>query len=235
MKKLALLACSLFAIASVAQAKEIIAQPVTTSSKEVVAEPTPVVEEVVAVVTPVVAPVVAERTPGYINVRVGGDVWSKYSNSTELNKDTKDLGYQFAIEGYKTYNNIDLGLGLAYQDHAKRKGEGVTNTQGAEYKSMPLYLTAKYNVTNFDLPFTPYVKANAGYSFNFDAKDISNPKVNTTIDDGAYWAAGAGMQYNNVNVDLMYGTTYAKVKYDNQKHNNNYDAVTLSVGYNFDM
>lgn len=242
MKKLALLACSLFAVASIAQAKEIVAQPVITSSKEVVAEPTPVVEEVVAVVTPVAAPVVAERAPGYINLRVGGDVWSQYSSVTagtqSLDRNTKDLGYQIAIEGYKTYDNIDLGLGLAYQDHAKRKG-GDGDIKGAEYKSMPLYLTARHNMTYLDLPFTPYVKANAGYSFNFDSKDITSNvsgRTHTTIDDGAYWAAGAGIQYNdNLNVDIMYGTNYAKVKYDNQKHNNNYDAVTLSVGYNFNM
>lgn len=240
MKKLALVACSLFALASVAQAKEVVSQPVITSSKEVVAEPAPIVEEVVTV-APIVAPV-AEQAPDYINLRVGGDVWSKYSRlnngSQSLSRDTKDLGYQIAIEGYKTYDNIDLGLGMAYQDHAKRKGGDSFDNKGAEYKSMPIYLTARHNMTYLNLPFTPYVKANAGYSFNFDSKDITNDqgqRVHTSVDNGAYWAAGAGVQYNNVNVDLMYGTNYAKVKYDNQKHNNNYDAVTLSVGYKFDM
>ncbi|MGL5376726.1 MAG: hypothetical protein ACRDAT_00270, partial [Cetobacterium sp.] len=66
MKKLALLACSLFAFAAVAQAKEVVA-PVT-SSKEVVNEPV-IMEEIV--------PVVANPW-GYINIRGGWDFWSEY-------------------------------------------------------------------------------------------------------------------------------------------------------------
>ncbi|MGL5001015.1 MAG: hypothetical protein ACRC6J_04760, partial [Cetobacterium sp.] len=65
MKKLALLACSLFAFAAVAQAKEVVA-PVT-SSKEVVNEPV-IMEEVVVVP-------VASNPWGYVNLRGGWDFW----------------------------------------------------------------------------------------------------------------------------------------------------------------
>ncbi|WP_297598310.1 outer membrane beta-barrel protein [uncultured Cetobacterium sp.] len=232
MKKLALLTCALLSIGSIAQAKEIVQQPVITSSKEVISEPVEVIEEV-TLVTEAPAPVIAEQLPSYINLRVGGDVWSRYSKHEFLNKNTKDLGYEIAAEAYKPYQYVDLGLGVAYQSHAKRDG----SADGGEYKSIPVYLTARHNMDYFNLPFTPYLKANAGYSFNFDQKDINSGihKGSASIDDGAYWAAGLGAEYQNVNVDVLYGVNYAKLKTNNEKIDNNYQRVTLSVGYKFDI
>lgn len=244
MKKLTLLACSLFAFAAVAQAKEV-AAPVT-SSKEVVAEPV-IIEEVV------VAPVV-ENPWGFINLRAGWDFWSEYDDykgdyDTLLSKKTKDFGGELAIEAYKSWDHFDLGLGVAYQHHMKRK----TNTDsfgdsysGAEYKSVPLYVTGRYDINYWNWAATPYIKANLGYSFNFDSKSVKETlstgetySYGTKVDDGLYWAAGVGVQYEDFNVDILYGANYAKTKVsdgpDSMKFDNDYERVTLSVGYRFNI
>ncbi|MGL5983466.1 MAG: hypothetical protein ACRCZR_09065 [Cetobacterium sp.] len=239
MKKLALLACSLFAFAAVAQAKEVVA-PVT-SSKEVVNEPV-IMEEIV--------PVVANPW-GYINIRGGWDFWSEYGDFSNndfegdlfnLSNKTKDFGGEVALEAYKKFDKFDLGLGVAYQDHMGREAttdNDLITYEGVEYKSVPVYLTGRYNVNYWDWAVTPYVKANIGYSFNFDSKDykIDNESFSTSVDDGLYWAAGLGMEYQSFNMDILYGSNQAKSKIGNfdEKFNNDYDRVTLSVGYSFNI
>ncbi|MGL4946671.1 MAG: hypothetical protein ACRC4X_03255 [Cetobacterium sp.] len=242
MKKLALLACSLFAFAAVAQAKEVVT-PVT-SSKEVVNEPV-IMEEVV--VMPVTNPW------GYVNLRGGWDFWSEYgdlSNNNEgdlfnLSNKTKDFGGEVALEVYKHWNKFDLGLGVAYQDHMGRETSlnSINNSsEGVEYKSVPVYLTGRYNVNYWDWAVTPYLKANIGYSFNFDSEDYkeNDTSYSTSVDDGLYWAAGIGMEYAAFNVDVLYGANHAKSKISNPngndvKFDNDYERVTLSVGYKFDI
>ncbi|MEG1978089.1 MAG: hypothetical protein RRZ91_04525 [Cetobacterium sp.] len=266
MKKLTLLACSLFAFAAVAQAKEMVA-PVT-SSKEVMSEPVSskeVITEPVVVEEVIVAPVV-EDPWGYINLRAGWDFWSEYGNYTGngdgypvgLSKKTKDFGGELAVEAYKHWDYFDLGLGVAYQHHMKRKSSnnsfdhtGLPNVgnltiadgdvSGAEYKSVPIYVTGRYNINYWDWAATPYLKANIGYSFNFDSQDLDyGPhSTGTSVDDGLYWAAGFGVQYEDFNVDVLYGANYAKTKVDtptgSDKFDNDYERVTLSVGYRFNI
>ncbi|MGL4425576.1 MAG: hypothetical protein ACRCZ0_02910 [Cetobacterium sp.] len=242
MKKLALLACSLFAFAAVAQAKEVVA-PVT-SSKEVVNEPV-IMEEIV--------PVVANPW-GYINIRGGWDFWSEYGSnsnnedlfnlSNHLSSKTKDFGGEVALEAYKKFDKFDLGLGVAYQDHMGREAtsdEFITH-EGVEFKSVPVYLTGRYNVNYWDWAVTPYIKANLGYSFNFDSQDYKREdrSFSTSVDDGLYWAAGLGMEYQSFNMDILYGSNQAKSKIDldngfTEKFDNDYDRVTLSVGYSFNI
>ena len=232
MKKLTLLVCSVLALATVAQAKEVV--PKVTSSKEVVPTPAPVVEEVV------VAPVTTLPW-GYVAVRAGWDFWGKYDSPfLNLEKDGKDFGGEVGVEFYKTLSPyFDLGLGVAYQGHMDRKDNNGWG--GVEYDSVPIYATAKYNLRYWDLPFTPYIKANLGYSFNFDSKDLDTPygSFGTSVDDGMYWAAGLGAEYNNFTVDVMYGANMAKSKVnytsDHFKGDNDYQRVTLSVGYKFDI
>ncbi|MGL5088997.1 MAG: hypothetical protein ACRC6Z_06045, partial [Cetobacterium sp.] len=230
--------CSLFAFAAVAQAKEVVA-PVT-SSKEVVNEPV-MMEEVV--VMPVANPW------GYINLRGGWDFWSEYgdfSNNNNgdlfnLSNKTKDFGGEVALEVYKYWDKFDLGLGVAYQDHMGREATTVRSNsyEGVEYKSVPVYLTGRYNVNYWDWAVTPYLKANIGYSFNFDSEDYkaAGKSYSTSVDDGLYWAAGIGMEYEAFNVDVLYGANHSKSKVDgvNEKFDNDYERVTLSVGYKFDM
>lgn len=237
MKKLTLLACSLFAFAAVAQAKEVVA-PVT-SSKEVVAEPV-IIEEVV------VAPVV-ENPWGYINLRTGWDFWSEYgrvskdSSDTDidqysLSKKTKDFGGEIAIEALKSWDQFDLGLGVAYQYHTSRKSHN--GVSGVEYDSVPIYVTGRYHINPWNWAASPYIKANVGYSFNFDSKSLDTPSGNfgTNVDDGFYWAAGLGVQYDAFNVDVLYGANYAKSRVESShQFDNDYQRVTLSVGYSFNI
>lgn len=238
MKKLALVLCSLIAITSVAHAKEMVAEPIATeSSKEVVAEPV-IVEEVVPIVVTPAEPM------GYVNLKAGWDFWSKYDGHAvddgRLSKETDESGYDVAVEMMKHWKYFDVGMGIAYQDHADR--DDKNGVSGGEYKSVPIYLTAKYDINYWDAPFVPYLKVNAGYSFNFDAKDIDTPtgSYSTDIDDGAYWAAGIGFEYNNFTADFLYGINYAEMKVDGtnggkKKFDNDYQRVTFSVGYNFNI
>lgn len=190
----------------------------------------------------------------YLNVRFGGDFGASYDKvddegRTVLSDDTDGFGGELALEGYKSLtDNFDLGLGLAYQFHADRETQSIDKEEdnlkgsGAEYKSLPVYLTAKYNF-NLDSQIRPYLKANLGYSFNFDGSDVEisndlgNMKIDMDLDDGLYWALGGGLEYNNFTVDLMYAVTTAEAedKENNEKHDGDYARFVLSAGYRFNL
>lgn len=241
MKKLFLL--SLIALGTTAYAKE-------------VAQPVEVVEEIIITEEVIIAPVeelVVATTKNNLYIRTGLDVWSQYDSHSIYhekngikvsNGDTKKMGYEFAIENTKNItDNFELGLGVAYQNHAGLKSEnrnGV-NYEIGKYDSAPLYVVGKYNFTTFENGITPYVKANVGYSFNFNSKDgeIAGVNYSTKIDDGFYYGVGTGMEYNNFTVDIMYQANQAKVKgtvdgaTDSHKKSLDYSRVTLGFGYKF--
>ena len=213
MKKIILLLAGLV-VASASYAKEIM--PVAEMSTETMA---------------------VAQSDMYLNVRVGGDIMAKYDKFTPNFDDSTDgFGGEVALEGYKMLDdNFDVGLGLAYQFHADR--DSKNGVDGVEYDSIPLYLTAKYNFIT-DSNMKPYLKANLGYSFNFNSSDANvGTSYSTSVDDGLYWAAGAGVEYDNFTVDLMYVVNKAETSVDNEsyKHDNDYDRVVLSVGYIFDF
>lgn len=253
MKKIILLTCSLIG-SSLIQAKEITTTPIS-NVPEVMNESI-IVEEFFQEPTLVqeVLPVSINDNPwGFFNFRIGTNLTSKYddytyNNQTIFSKKTKDFGGEVSIEGYKSFDNFNLGLGLAYQSHMDRKTNISNNNvsySGAEYDSIPIYLTGRYNFDFLELAFIPYIKANFGYSFNFNSKSINESfngnslSYSTNTDDGIYWATGFGVEYQNFNVDLLYGINQAKTKISNnltnEKYDNNYDSLTLSVGYKFDI
>lgn len=188
----------------------------------------------------------------YLNVRFGGDLGASYTgyeyNGMDILSDKTDgFGGELALEGYKSItDNFDLGLGMAYQFHADRDNQDVPGGYytGADYKSLPVYLTAKYNF-NLNSEIKPYLKANVGYSFNFDSSDIEAKekatgktyKFNTDVENGLYWALGGGVEYKNFTVDLMYAVTKAEteVKDWDEKEDNDYGRVVLSAGYRFNL
>ena len=193
-----------------------------------------------------VAPVMAvTQSDMYLNARFGIDLGAKYDKIEDVLDDSTDgFGGEVALEGYKVLDdNFDIGLGLAYQFHADRDSYSFEEytVSGAEYDSIPLYLTAKYNfMTNSNMK--PYLKANLGYSFNFNSSDAKaestvygNETAGTSVDDGLYWALGVGMEYNDFTVDLMYAVNEAEVSIDGDKYDNDYDRVVLSVGYIFNL
>ena len=265
MKKLKLFLTALSLISATSYAKEMIVEPIE-SSKEVVAEPV-AVEEVIE--TPSVIETKTTPTPAYTplyNVygKIGVDVWSKYDewkyeNAKANKKETKDLGFEVALEATKNLtDSFELGLGVAYQNHSKPKSNKKTynnfetaKSEMPKYDSVPLYAMAKYNF-NTDTSWKPYLKATLGYSINFedgDAKETytynsltESYKYKTDVKNGLYYGVGAGVEYENFFVDLMYQVNEAKAKitheenginYGSKKNDFDYSRVTLGFGYKF--
>lgn len=254
MKKLLLL--SLIAMGTMAYGKEITAIPVIIEEsvvetkdqiieKEEIITPTAVMEEVV--VEDIIQP-----KKNNVYLRTGLDVWSQYdSHSIYHNNEgikltngkSKKMGFEVAVEGTRSLtNNIEVGLGVAYQNHAKAKSATIVNNEitAGKYDSAPVYVTGKYTFDGFSNGIRPYVKANVGYSFNFNEKDgvVNGVKYNTNVDDGLYYGAGVGMEYNNMIMDVMYQANQAKMSgningVSSKKSSFDYSRVTLSVGYKF--
>lgn len=202
-------------------------------------------------------------------LKVGADIWQKYETiSTEGKTVTSNkadsLGYELGMEITKeVLQNIELGFGIAYQDHGDIKSksiydygidyEDVTNVEVGSYKSVPLYVTAKYNIP-LESSIKPYIKADLGYSFNFDENstklkwnykennavlDSEEMNLSTSIDNGMYYGIGAGMEYNDFLVEIMYKVNKADVKVtdgvDKVSGDLDYSRVTLSFGYKFNF
>lgn len=87
-------------------------------------------------------------------LKTGLDISGKFDKVNILgenaNKSESDrLGFDLTAEVTREfYPNLELGLGLSYQDHGRPEsvllqGEKVQNTG---YKSLPIYGVAKYNI-----------------------------------------------------------------------------------------
>ena len=189
----------------------------------------------------------AEGTNLYL--KTGADISGKFDKVNILgenaNKSESDrLGFDLTAEVTReVYPNLELGLGLSYQDHGRpesvnHQGEKGQNTG---YKSLPIYGVVKYNLP-LESNIKPYLKADLGYSFNFAEKDLktSNLSINSSIDNGLYYGLGAGAEYNNFIVELMYKVNRADVQYNGDrkkspKFDYDYSRTTLSIGYRFDI
>lgn len=170
-------------------------------------------------------------------------------DSTKLNKSHSEYsGFELTAEVTKeVVPNLELGLGISYQDHDKpesfySKTDGTIKNTG--YNSVPLYLVGKYNIP-VDSNIKPYLKADLGYSFNFGEDDLkmtrgnNSMKVNTSVDNGLYYGLGAGVEYNNFIVELMYKVNQADVEYKGPngslKKSYDYSRTTLAFGYRFNF
>ena len=260
MKKL-ILATLILSLGTSVFAKEILQQPVVEEVQEEVVE--------IAPVEAVVEPVKEQKRDTYIYFKAGANLISRYSeykdkglyssdiyNQYSPNKitkgKTKGFGYELAIEGTKDVtDNLEMGLGIAYQDNNEFKkysyinGQDLESTTFGKYNSVPVYLTGKYNF-NTDSNWKPYIKANLGYSFNIKEKDtkIKHPKyeesLKTKVKNGVYAGIGTGVEYDNFLVDLTYSVNYAKatIHGDNAKTKSqrlDYGRIVLSVGYKLDI
>ena len=200
----------------------------------------------------------AEGTNVYL--KTGADMLQrfdevKYAGKTLNKDDGDDFGYELTVEVMReVYPNFELGLGLSYQDHGDPKKNTNKNWQNEGYdmtseipgfKSVPLYVTAKYNFP-VEGNIKPYLKADLGYSFNSDNGDIKvwdtegdSFKYFTKVENGLYYGIGAGAEYNNFVVDLMYKVNRAEMKADVDgeriKKDLDYSRITLSVGYRFNF
>ncbi len=204
-------------------------------------------------------------------LRAGADLYGKYDVISVEGYDVSDedldeFSYEFAVEATREiYPNLEVGVGLAYQKHGDPETYSTSESEYGMsfydkyeipgYTSIPLYLTAKYK---FDAVnnFVPYIKANLGYSFNDEDGDAKNSytftyggnsetfvdKYDVKLDDGLYYGIGAGFEYNNFTMDLMYQVNEAEAKItdkeypeDNFKKDFDYSRVTLSFGYKFNF
>ena len=111
-------------------------------------------------------------------LKTGLDISGKFdkvevASGQSLNKSESDrLGFDLTTEVTKEfYPNLELGLGLSYQDHGRPEAGKVGNYkfQNTGYKSLPIYGVAKYNIP-MEGNIKPYLKADLGYSFNFDER-----------------------------------------------------------------
>ena len=200
----------------------------------------------------------AEGTNLYL--RAGSDLNEKFdvisSTPTEnLNeKKSHEIGYEIGVEATReVFPNFELGLGVSYQDHSKPKnksykeGNVLTVHKIPEMRSMPLYVTAKYNIP-VNSSIKPYLKADLGYSFNrtngkYKLTQSNEPKLdgvyNTDIKNGVYFGIGGGFEYNNITMDLMYKINKAEFEYGKYgtmiKKDLDYSRITLSGGYKFNF
>ena len=151
--------------------------------------------------------------------------------------------YELGLEFTKDFNeNVEFGVGLAYQFNSKVKK--YNSSKMGKYNSLPLYVLGKYKFDSSDSGVTPYLKANLGYSFNINEKDGYgnfngiNKKYKVNAENGVYIGLGAGIEYNNFIVDLMYqvASSKASISGDGIKSDKDFfnsGKVTLGVGYKF--
>lgn len=183
-------------------------------------------------------------------LKTGLDISGKFDKvevapGQSLNKSESDrLGFDLTTEVTREfYPNLELGLGLSYQDHGRPEAGKVGNYkfQNTGYKSLPIYGVAKYNIP-MEGNIKPYLKADLGYSFNLDEKDLKGEagKIKMSVDNGLYYGLGAGVEYNNFVVELMYKVNRAEVQHEyngkkSSKYDYDYSRTTLSFGYRFDI
>lgn len=183
-------------------------------------------------------------------LKTGVDISGKFEkkelgNGSYPNKSENDKGgFELTAEATREfYPNLELGLGLSYQDHGRPEAGrlGGKEAQNTGYKSLPIYAVAKYNIP-LESNVKPYLKADFGYSFNFDEKDLKGDRerIKTSIDDGLYYGLGGGVEYNNFIVELMYKVNKAEIQYKakgntSPKFDYDYSRTTLSVGYKFNF
>lgn len=169
-------------------------------------------------------------------VRAGIAPWSDYhADGTSVDGD--GVGFETAIEVTKDIEkvpNLEVGLGFGFHQLADADTRLNHNTLAKyeDYESYPLYLTARYSFPVVGDGVTPYVKADLGYAFNGSVKyDVMGEHGKEGVDNGLYAGIGAGIEQNNINVDIMYKTTQGKVDKDDV---DNYRLI-MSVSYKFDL
>ena len=176
---------------------------------------------------------------GKIEAKCGLDLGGKYHYGQNYkNQKTKNSSGEIGVE----YRNevvpgLELGGGTAFQFHKDLKDK-VSGQNLKNYNSIPVYGTAKYT---FDTQTTvkPYVKGDLGYSFNNGDHDYGR-LGKYKAEGGLYYGVGGGINFNNVNVELMYKENKGKYEYEGplgvkSKYNANYGSVSLGVGYDFNL
>ena len=206
-----------------------------------------------------------------VEVKGGYDIYKKIEQKDTNGYDKLKFknGFNLGAEYRREiFENIQVGAGIEYNFNSdKTPGDKYSPVDNSTVKyssddldTIPLYATARYIFRN-RTDFTPYVKVNAGYSFNsgdMEAKKTLHD-VNKTFKaydysakDSFYYAFGTGVEYKSFIIDLNYeindfkadGKRYTNVsdtpgglnvtyKDEDVKFKN--QKLKLSVGYQFDF
>jgi hemolysin activation/secretion protein len=189
---------------------------------------------------------------------VGGTSSGNYTTSPEKASKTS---MEIMAEYRKTISdNFQLGIGIGYQRHGEIKR--YTDVEDANlkvdvketklYDSIPIYVTARYEF-NKDGNIIPFIKANAGYSFNINRKNTNyyetiNKNTGDIIDSdylrhftaksGIYYSLGVGIGYKNFTFDVSYNVNTAKIESTNylgqkNKGKGDYSRILFSLGYQY--
>lgn len=176
---------------------------------------------------------------GKIEAKSGLDLGGKYRYGKDFkNQKVKNSSGEVAVE----YRNevtpgLELGGGTAFQFHKDLKDK-VSGQNLKNYNSYPVYGTAKYTFDT-QTAVKPYVKGDLGYSFNKGNHDYGRSEK-YKAKNGAYYGVGGGINFDNVNVELMFKENRGKYEYESplgvkSKYNANYKRVSLGVGYDFEL
>lgn len=217
-------------------------------------------------------------------LKAGVDFNNKFDQFSEMGtnfteKDADGTGFELEFEYTREIApNLEFGFGLSYQDHDTPETPsipyedhyngkdflGYDKFKLSDFKSIPLYLTLKYNLP-VDWAIKPYIKADFGYSFNScgnasltwtDYEKLPDGTVSSTIydqdtesfitkvKDGIYYGIGLGVEYENFFGSLMYKVNTAEVSVDSEDNNYDpyiltkdmdYSRFTFEFGYKFDF
>ena len=192
---------------------------------------------------------VGEGTNLYL--KTGLDISGKFDKVNILgenaNKSESDrLGFDLTAEVTREfYPNLELGLGLSYQDHGRpeyiRNGNDKYKIQDINHYQ---YMEQQNIIYLLESNIKPYLKADLGYAYNFGEKDAietwDGPIAKTSVDNGLYYGLGAGIEYNNFLFEVMHKVNKADINYsfnDGEKLKKSYDysRTTLSIGYKFNF
>lgn len=231
MKKLLIIGALLLGLSAIGYAKEIAPQP-----KEYYEEIVAVAETDDYLIDPLFS---VYPTRIYVNGGVGYGLYDKVANT----RGAREIASEVSLEVTKEYfENVETGLGVAFQKHGEpgdRSYDGV-NFQLAEFTSIPVYATVKYNFATTEKGWKPFVKADVGYSFNSmdDSKAYDEELgllLRTRVTDGVYVGATVGAEKNNVLLGLGYRFNKADIKWQGERDHYNSHRVMATIGYKFDM
>ena len=168
---------------------------------------------------------------GKVEAKGGIDFSGKYhynSGSQKTKNTSGEVGVEYRNE---VIPGLEVGGGTAFQFHKDLKDK-INGQNEKNYNSVPVYTTAKYT---FDVPTSvkPYIKGDLGYSINSGDQDTVAGKAKAK--NGLYYGVGGGVNYNNVNVELMYKENQGQYKVGSSKADADYKRVTLGVGYDFNL
>ena len=172
---------------------------------------------------------------GKIEAKGGIDLGGKYHYGKNYkNQKVKNSSGEIGAEyRYEVTSGLEVGGGTAFQFHKDLKDK-VSGQNLKNYNSFPVYGTAKYTFDT-QTAVKPYVKGDLGYSFNNGDHDYGKFKAK----GGAYYGVGGGVNFNNVNVELMFKENKGKYEYEGplgvKSKNADYKRVSLGVGYDFNL